>query len=48
MARIFASVMGKMGLSNGRFVDASRADLIGKYVGHTAAQMKKIFEVLMI
>lgn len=44
MARIFASVMGKMGLSNGRFVDASRADLIGKYVGHTAAQMKKIFE----
>lgn len=44
MARIFASVMGKMGLSNGRFVDASRSDLIGKYVGHTAAQMKKIFE----
>ena len=44
MARIFASVMGKMGLSNGRFVDASRADLIGKYVGHTAAQMQKIFE----
>ena len=43
MARIFASVMGKMGLSNGRFVDASRADLIGKYVGHTAAQMQKIF-----
>lgn len=44
MARIFASVMGKMGLSNGKFVDASRADIIGKYVGHTAAQMKKIFE----
>ena len=44
LARIFASVMGKMGLSNGRFVDASRADLIGKYVGHTAAQLQKIFE----
>lgn len=44
MARIFASVMGKMGLSNGRFVDASRADIIGKYVGHTAAQVQNIFE----
>lgn len=44
MARIFASVMGKMGLANGRFVDASRADLIGKYVGHTAAQLQEIFE----
>lgn len=43
-ARILADYMGENGLANGRFVDAARANIIGKYVGHTADNIKKIFE----
>ena len=39
-ARAFAEAGGK----NGVFVNASRSDLIGKYVGHTAAQIAKEFK----
>ena len=44
MARAIAKTMGRKGISNGKFVDASRSELIGKYVGHTAVQIRKIFE----
>lgn len=44
MARLLAKLMAEMGISNGRFVDASRSDLIGKYVGHTANLVRGAFE----
>ena len=31
-------------LSKGHFIEATRADLVGKYVGHTAIMVKEMFE----
>lgn len=44
MARLFAKRLGELGVSNGIFVDCARSDLIGKYVGHTSANIRKLFE----
>ena len=44
MARLYAGIMSEMGIGNGRFVDASRSDLIGAYQGHTAMKVKEVFE----
>ncbi len=44
MARWMADMLYKNGVSNGKFLEATRAALIGKYVGHTAKQIEKIFE----
>jgi AAA+ superfamily predicted ATPase len=44
MARLFGDFLTDLGLSNGRFVEASRADLIGRYVGQTAPKVEKLFK----
>ena len=44
-ARIIGKIYSKLGLvSKGHFVEVSREDLIGKYLGHTAPQTNKIIE----
>ncbi|MBQ1192508.1 MAG: AAA family ATPase [Lachnospiraceae bacterium] len=42
-ARILASEMSDYGVSNGNVYMASRADILGEYVGHTAPNVKKLF-----
>lgn len=45
IARILGKVYKESGLlSKGHLVEASRADLVGKYVGHTAVMVKEVFE----
>lgn len=43
-AEIMAQILLENGVSNGTFVSCSRKDLIGKYVGHTAAMVAEKFE----
>lgn len=44
-ARLFAEILKDNGIiTNGKLVEVGRADLIGKYVGHTAPRVKKAFE----
>jgi len=45
VARLFAQILKDNDvITNGRFVEVSRADLIGKYVGHTAPLVRQAFE----
>lgn len=44
LARLYARMLSEIGLSNGCFEDVSRVDLVGKYVGHTAAKVNQVFE----
>lgn len=44
LARLYARMLSEIGLSNGCFEDVSRTDLVGKYVGHTAAKVHQVFE----
>ena len=43
-AAIYADYLAQIGLTNGKFVRVAKSDLVGKYVGHTAAKMKELFE----
>ena len=43
-ARLVADALREAGVGNGVFVEADRASLIGKYVGHTAPKIREIFE----
>nr|MCR5627411.1 AAA family ATPase [Lachnospiraceae bacterium] len=43
-AQLLAGIMADKGVSNSSFTMASRADIIGKYVGHTAAKVAALFE----
>jgi SpoVK/Ycf46/Vps4 family AAA+-type ATPase len=44
-ARIIGKVYSKLGLvSSGHFVEVTREDLVGKYLGHTAPQTNKTIE----
>ncbi len=44
-ARVIGKIYREYGLlSKGHLVEVSRADLVGKYVGHTAAKIKEVFE----
>ena len=43
-AKLVADVYDEAGVGNGNFVMATRKDLVGKYVGHTAHQVAKCFE----
>ena len=43
-AEIMAQILLENGVSNGTFVSCSRKDLIGKYIGHTAAMVAEKFE----
>ena len=44
LAELYAKLLAEIGVSNGHFENVSRADIIGKYVGHTAAKIKELFE----
>lgn len=45
VARLFAQILKDNDvITNGRFVEVGRADLIGKYVGHTAPLVRHAFE----
>ncbi|GEM_PF-4013922 len=44
VAELYAECMAESGLSNGVFVNASREDLIGKYVGQTASKVSLKFK----
>ena len=45
VARLFADIMKDNGiLSTGQLVEVGRSDLVGKYVGWTAVQVKKCFK----
>ena len=43
-ARLLAEVMAEYGTTNATFIEASRADIIGKYVGTTAVKIAELFE----
>ena len=43
-AQLLAGIMAEKGISNAAFIMASRADIVGKYVGHTAAKVSELFE----
>ncbi len=45
VARIMGKIFKQLGvLSNGEVITAERADMVGKYVGHTEDQMKDLLE----
>lgn len=45
VARLFAQILKDNDvITNGRLVEVGRADLVGKYVGHTAPLVKRAFE----
>ena len=45
VARILGKIYKEAGLlSKGHIVEVGRVDLVGKYVGHTAAMVKEVFE----
>ena len=43
-ARLLAEVMKDHGVTNATFIEASRADIIGEYVGSTATKVASLFE----
>ncbi|MCR5109203.1 MAG: AAA family ATPase [Lachnospiraceae bacterium] len=43
-ARLLADIMAEKGVSNTSFTMASRSDIIGKYVGHTASKISELFD----
>lgn len=43
-AQIAADIMSAEGVTNGSFTVASRKDIIGKFVGHTAPKIASLFE----
>ncbi|MCR4741101.1 MAG: AAA family ATPase [Lachnospiraceae bacterium] len=45
VARILAGILHEIGLlKSSEIVETGRADLVGKYVGHTAGKVKEVFE----
>ncbi|MBR8745033.1 AAA family ATPase, partial [Nocardiopsis sp. MG754419] len=45
VARLYGSLLAALGvLAQGQVVEASRPDLVGSYVGHTAQKTKDVFE----
>lgn len=45
VARIMGKIFKQLGvLSNGEVITAERADMVGKYIGHTEDQMKELLE----
>lgn len=46
MARVLAGILSEEGiLPSGKIVECGRADLVGRFVGHTAVQVKKQFNL---
>ena len=45
VARMLGKIFRESGLlSKGHFIEATRTELVGKYVGHTAVMVKEVFE----
>ncbi|QDY80303.1 right-handed parallel beta-helix repeat-containing protein [Streptomyces qinzhouensis] len=45
VARLYAGLLASLGvLPRGRLVEVARADLVGRYVGHTAQLTKEVFQ----
>ncbi|MEV5603948.1 right-handed parallel beta-helix repeat-containing protein [Streptomyces sp. NPDC052299] len=45
VARLYGELLGSLGvLPRGQLVEASRADLVGRWVGHTAQLTREVFE----
>ncbi|MEU8824797.1 right-handed parallel beta-helix repeat-containing protein [Streptomyces sp. NPDC048636] len=48
IARLYAQLLHSLGVLNrGQLVEVARADLVGRYVGHTAQLTKEVFESAM-
>lgn len=43
-ARLYNEILTELSLSNGRFVEAGRSDIIGSYLGETAPKVKELFD----
>ncbi len=44
VASLYAKILAQERVTNGTFIRAQRADLIGEYVGHTAPKIRKLFQ----
>ncbi len=44
VAALYAEILSKTRVTSGAFVSASRADIVGQYLGHTAPKIKKLFD----
>lgn len=44
MARIFARILGSMGVTNGSFTELGKESIVGQYLGHTEKKLAKILE----
>lgn len=44
VAALYAEILSKARVTSGAFVSASRADIVGQYLGHTAPKIKKLFD----
>ncbi|MGN0649060.1 MAG: ATP-binding protein [Oscillospiraceae bacterium] len=42
MARIFANILGSMGVTNGSFAELGKDDMVGQFLGQTEKKLKKI------
>ncbi|MEW2396096.1 right-handed parallel beta-helix repeat-containing protein [Streptomyces sp. NPDC046862] len=48
VARLYAQLLHSLGvLTKGQLIEVARADLVGRYVGHTAQLTKEVFESAM-
>lgn len=43
VAALYAQILARSQVTNGAFISASRADIIGQYLGHTAPKIKELF-----